>query len=99
MPIDLEAVRRMARDSADREGVLTQFDRDLIGSARVRIELPLRCTKALAQHLKLLAGAVERGQAVLSYRTQDERASLLAVRGLVREANQKINSYRRIRTD
>jgi hypothetical protein len=79
--------------------VLTDFDRLLIGNERVQVRLPLRDTKMLAKHLDILAAAIDRSRAVLSYGVRDERGALLMVRALLREANQKINAYRRIRPD
>lgn len=99
MPIDMEAIRQSARDSADKDGVLTDFDRLLVGNERVQVRMPLRDTKMLAKHLDILAAAVDRSRAVLSYGVRDERGALLMVRALLREANQKINAYRRIRPD
>lgn len=99
MPIDLNAVAKMARDSADKEGVLTGFDQLLIGKERVRLDIPLRDTVMLAKHLEVLGAAVDRCRAILSYKVRDERGSLLAARALLREANQKINAYKRIRAD
>jgi len=99
MSIDLEAIRKAARDSADKDGVLTNFDLLLVGNERVQVRVPLRDTKMLAKHLDVLAAAVDRSRAILSYGVRDERGSLLAVRALLREANQKINAYKRIRPD
>lgn len=99
MPIDLEAVRKSARESADHDGVLTSFDHMLIGNERVQVRVPLRDTKMLAKHLELLSAAVDRSRAILSYAVRDERGTLLAVRALLREANRKINAYKRIRPD
>lgn len=99
MPIDLEAVRQSARDSADKDGILSNFDLLILGNERVQVRIPLRDTKMLAKHLDLLAAAIDRSRAILSYGVRDERGALLMVRGLLREANQKINAYRRIRPD
>ena len=99
MPIDMEAIRQSARDSATKDGVLTDFDRLLVGNERVQVRVPLRDTKMLAKHLDILAAAIDRSRAVLSYGVRDERGALLMVRALLREANQKINAYRRIRPD
>lgn len=94
-----EAIRQMARETANKEGVLTDFDLLILGKERVRIDLPLRDTQMVAKHLDVLAGAIDRCRAMLAYRQRDERGSLLAIRALLREANQKINAYRRIRQD
>jgi hypothetical protein len=40
-----------------------------------------------------------RSRVILSYAQKDERGTILAVRGLLREANKKVNAYRRIRAD
>lgn len=99
MSIDLEAVRQMARDvMADKDG-LTEFDRDIIGYSSVRVNLPLRDTVAMAKHLAILSEAIHQARAILSYRTKNERSSILTVRGLLRQANQKINPYKRVRID
>ena len=94
-----EAIRKMARESDDKDGVLTNFDKDLIGYGRVRIDLPLRDTKMMAKHLEVLAAAIDRCRVILSYQHKDERGSILAVKGFLREANKKVNAYRRIRPD
>lgn len=99
MSINMEAIRQMASDSADKDGVLTDFDKDLIGYSKVRIDLPLRDTRMMAKHLDVLAAAIDRSRVILSYAQKDERGSILAVRGLLREANKKVNAYRRIRVD
>lgn len=99
MPIDLDAVRKAARESADKDGILSAFDHMLMGHERVQVRIPLRDTKMLAKHLEVLSAAVDRSRAILSYGVRDERGTLLAVRALLREANQKINAYRRIRPD
>lgn len=99
MPLDLDAIRQMARDSDHKDGVLTAFDKDILGSSKVRVDVPLRDTVMLAKHLEILAAAIDRCRIILSYKQRDERGSLLAVRGLMREANKKINAYRRIRAD
>ena len=95
------AIRKMARETADdkRDGVLTDFDKMILGRPSVRVNVPLRDTVKLAKHLEVLAAAVERARAVVSYRQKDERATLLAVRGLLRDANQKMNAYRALRWD
>lgn len=99
MSIDMQAIREMARDvMTDRDG-LAQIDRDIIGNGKVRIDLPLRDTQMMAKHLEVLAAAIDRCRMILSYKTKDERGSILAVRGLLREANKKVNAYRRIRSD
>lgn len=94
-----EAIRKMARESDTKDGVLTDFDTLILGKERVRVDLPLRDTVMVAKHLDVLAGAIDRCRAMLAYRQRDERGSLLAIRALLREANQKINAYRRIRQD
>lgn len=99
MPIDLDAIRQAARDSADKDGILTDFDRLILGNERVQVRIPLRDTKMLAKHLDILSAAVDRSRAVLSYGVRDERGALLMVRGLLRDANKKINAYKRIRPD
>lgn len=99
MPLDMDAIRDMARNSADKEGVMTDFDRLLVGDSAVQVRIPLRDTQMTAKHLAVLAEAVERARAHLSYKTADERASLLTVRSLLRTANKKINAYKRLRTD
>lgn len=99
MPIDLDAIRQAARDSADKDGILTDFDRLILGNERVQVRIPLRDTKMLAKHLDILSAAVDRSRAVLSYGVRDERGALLMVRGLLRDANKKINAYKRIRQD
>lgn len=92
-------IRQMARDvMADKDG-MAEIDRDLIGYSKVRIDLPLRDTRMMAKHLELLAAAIDRARVILSYQQKDERGSILAVRGLLREANKKVNAYRRIRAD
>lgn len=94
-------IRKMARESGDpdKEGVLTNFDRDILGANRVRIDIPLRDTVMLAKHLDVLAGAIDRCRVILSYKQRDERATLLATRGLIRDAHKKINAYKRMRRD
>lgn len=93
-------IRQMARDTANpEEGVLTNFDRLILGTERVRMDMPLRDTVMLAKHLEVLAAAVDRCRIIVSYKVRDERATLLAVRGLLRDANKKINAYKRVRTD
>jgi len=37
MSIDMEAIRQMARDSADKDGVLTDFDKDQIAAIVARV--------------------------------------------------------------
>ena len=37
MSINMEATRQMARDSADKDGVLTDFDKDLIAAIVARV--------------------------------------------------------------
>lgn len=92
-------IRQMARDvMADKDG-LHQLDRDIIGYGKVRIDLPLRDTQMLKKHLDVLAAAIDRSRVILSYAQKDERGTLLAVRGFLREANKKVNAYRRIRAD
>lgn len=99
MSVDMEAVRRMARDvMADKDG-LSQYDQDIIGYSKVRIDLPLRDTQMMKKHLEVLAAAIDRSRVILSYAQKDERGTILAVRGLLREANKKVNAYRRIRAD
>lgn len=98
MPVDIAAVRKMARDEMEREDHLTPFDRDLIGP-NVRIDVKLQDTASLRSNLAVLRAAIERAEAILSYKTLDERAALMATRGLLRQANKKINAYRRIRPD
>ncbi len=95
----LEAIRKMARESGDKDGVLSNFDKDLIGYSKVRIDLPLRDTRMMSKHLEVLAAAIDRCRVILSYQQKDERGSILAVKGLLREANKKVNAYRRIRPD
>jgi hypothetical protein len=99
MPVDLSAVRKMARDVMQDRDHLSRFDRDLIGRPSARLDVKLQDTASLRNNLAVLRAAIERCEAILSYKTLDERASLMAVRGLLREANQKINAYRRIRPD
>ena len=78
---------------------LASFDRSIVGDAAIRILIPLQNTAATAKHLEILAAAVERARAMLSYRIRDERALLSAVRSILREANKRVNAYRRIRRD
>lgn len=99
MQIDLDAIRRMARETEHRDSPLSEFDRDLIGRASVRVNVPLRDTAELKVHLDYLASAVERARAILSYQGKDQRAAILAVRGLLREAHRKMNVYRVMRRD
>ena len=99
MPLDLAAIAKMARETATRDSPLPNFDRDLIGNPSVRINVPLRDTAELRVHLDYLAGAVERARAVLSYQGKDQRAAIMAVRGLLRQAHQKMNVYRVMRRD
>ena len=99
MPIDMEAIRKMARETAHRDSPLSEFDRDIIGKPSVRVNVPLRDTAELKVHLDLLANAVERSRAILSYQSKDQRAAILAVRGLLRQAHLKMNVYKVMRRD
>jgi len=78
---------------------LNPLDRLVVGDAAVRILLPLRNTAETAKHLQILATEVERARMMLSHRIRDERGLLLAVRSILRDANKKINPYRRVRKD
>lgn len=92
-----EELRAMARGTADKEGVMTDFDRDIVGPQRARIDIPLRDTVMLKKHLTEVASTVERCRAILAYGQKDERATLLGIRMLLRTMNKKINSYKKIR--
>jgi hypothetical protein len=94
-----EGIRKMARESATRDSPLSNFDRDIIGNPSVRVNVPLRDTVELRVHLDCLANAVERARAVLSYQGKDQRAAILTVRGLLRQAHKKMNVYRVMRRD
>lgn len=96
---DREAIRKMARETEFRDSPLSEFDRDLIGKPSVRVNVPLRDAQELAVHLRYLSEAVERARAILSYQGTDQRAAILSVRGLLRQAHMKINTYRVMRRD
>jgi hypothetical protein len=97
MVVDLKAVRQMARDEMKREDHLSEMDRSIIGTAAVRMDIKLQDTTQVLEALSVLESAISRCRAILSYKMLDERAALLTVRMLLREANQKNNKYRRIR--
>jgi hypothetical protein len=99
MPLDMAAIRQMARDTATKDSPLSDFDRDIIGKPAVRVNVPLRDVAELAIHLRYLAEAVERARAILSYQGKDQRAAILAVRGLLRQAHLKLNTYKVVRRD
>jgi hypothetical protein len=97
--VDLAAIRRMARGVMDDKDHLSALDRDVIGPRSVRVDVKLQDSVDLARHLEVLAGAIARAQAHLNSRTLDERTKLVVARQLLREANAKINAYRRIRQE
>lgn len=97
-PDQRAAFRQVGRDAAADKDHLSEFDRSIIGYGKVRIDLPLRDTQMMKKHLELLAAAVDRCRVILSYSQKDERGTILAVRGILREVNQKVNAYRNVRS-
>ena len=89
--------RKIAAESmnADR---LHAFDRDIVGGDSVQLRIPLLDPVALKQHLQMLAVTLSDCLVLCDQAKRGERGILLDVRGRLRNTNQKINAYRRIRT-
>ena len=86
------------RPDMDPRDVLSPFDRDVIGTDAVRLNLPLRDPVECRRHLALLEDTVHRLRMLLEERKPD-RSLLFMVRGEMRQLNRKLNAYRTSRRD
>jgi hypothetical protein len=82
----------------DPRDVLTAFDRSIVGSDSVRLNLPLRDPVECRRHLALIEDTVHRLRLLLEERRPD-RSLLFMVRGELRQLNRKLNAYRTTRRD
>lgn len=94
-----DAVRRSAppprhhdAPPAQAEDILSPFDRHLVGDARVQYRLPLLDPVQVKRDLMLLRSAVDQALTHLDQPERKDRSILLAVRGLIKRANDTANA-------
>lgn len=90
--------KQIAEESRRPGDVLSAFDRDIVGTDSVRLNLPLRDPVECRRHLALLEDTVHRLRMLLEERKPD-RSLLFMVRGELRQLNKKLNAYRTSRRD
>ena len=90
--------KQIAEESRGSGDVLSAFDRDIVGTDSVRLNLPLRDPVECRRHLALLEDTVHRLRLLLEERKPD-RSLLFMVRGELRQLNKKLNAYRTSRRD
>ena len=90
------AARQIAAESA-LEDPLSEFARSLVAGSSVQIRLPLRDPGQTKTHLEMLIRAATEAIMVIDRADRRDHNTLYYVRTRLRLANQKINSYRRIR--
>ncbi len=84
-----------AQRIADTQDGLNGFDRGIVGDARVQFRLPLLNRKQVQRDLVALRDAADQALAVLSAKNMSDRSVLLAVRSLIKDANDVANARRR----
>ena len=90
-----EIGKRIARESLEPDRLST-FDRSMVADS-VRLTLPLKDSVAVDRALALMIQTMQDCRAIIAQSGRKERGLLLDVRGRIRDVNQKINAYRRIR--
>jgi len=93
---DLVRASRVQDD--DPRDVLTGFDRKVMGASSVTIKLPLRDPVEVRRHIAMMEEACRVLRLQLE-RTMPDRTHLFAVRGMMRLLNQRMNAFRKPRTD
>lgn len=78
--------------SALEHDALSEFDRSIVGDARVQYRLPLNNPVQVKKDLLLLRVAVDQALALLERPETQDRSILLAVRGLLKRANDTANA-------
>ena len=82
----------------DPRDVLTAYDRSIVGTDSVRLNLPLRDPAECRRHLAMIEDVAHRLQRLLDQNKPD-RSLLFSVRGELRQLNKKLNAYRTSRRD
>lgn len=90
------AARQIAAESLLTDP-LTQFDRDIIGSDSVRINIPLRDPAQLKHHLQVLNATIHECILLLDRGGSKDRSLIFDVRGRIRMTGKKINCFRKMR--
>lgn len=81
-------------DEVDPRETLSPFDRGIVGTRSIRINVPLYSVADLRQHISMLEDAAHHIGVMLDRSKEPDRSKIFLVRGRLRELNQEINAYR-----
>jgi hypothetical protein len=95
---DLVAKSAPRDDLADPRDTLSAFDRGIVGSASVRLRIPLGDTATAERNLAMTEEACRVLRLQLEQRGTD-RTHLFTCRGVMRLLHQRMNAYRAPRKD
>lgn len=89
------AAKRISEKSKgiDSDDTLSDFDRGIVGAARVDIRLPLKDAQLVMRHLAMIEDTVHDLRAAASKLNKD-RSRLFLIRGTLKELNGKLNAKR-----